>query len=56
MFDSYVFVFNKKDWNEMIDFMTDGTVKLEQTFNKTIQKINQNQREIDIIKNIGSSI
>ncbi len=43
---SSVNVFNKKDWDEMIDFMTNGMIRIENTFKKTIQKINQNQEKI----------
>jgi len=39
-------VFNKEDWDKMIEFMTDGMVRLESTFKKSIQKINRNQDEI----------
>jgi predicted transcriptional regulator len=30
----------------MIDFMTNGMIRIENTFKKTIQKINQNQEKI----------
>jgi predicted transcriptional regulator len=43
---SSVNVFNKEDWDEMIDFMTNGMIRIENTFKKTIQKINQNQEKI----------
>lgn len=43
---NYVNVFKKEDWEEMIDFMTDGMVRLEKAFKTIIQKMNQNQEEI----------
>jgi len=49
-------VFNKEDWDEMIHFMTDGMVRIEKTFKKIIQKMNQNQREIGITKSLGTLI
>lgn len=47
-------IFNKDDWDKMIDFMTDSIIRFEKAFNKIIQKMNQNQREIGIIKNLGT--
>lgn len=49
-------VFNKEDWDSMIDFMTDGMIRMEKTFSKIIQKMNQNQREMGLLKSLGTVV